>query len=246
MTRPVHYFYPESKFGGFTDLDGSILFFSRIQSLLTPDAEILDAGCGRGAVQDDPVAFRQNLCTLRGKVKHVLGIDVDPCGVEHPYVDEFRLIDDKRWPVESSSRDLVIADYVIEHLAEPGEFFDEVKRVLRPGGYFCFRTSNKWNYVAIGARLIPNRLHGNVVTKVQAKRKSEDTFDTYFRSNTPFKLRREMRNRGFETAIYGYEPNPQYLEFSKVAYWLGTLHQKFAPRMLKASIFGFCRLNEEA
>ena len=33
---PRERFYPESRFGGFTDIDGTIAFYTRVHSQLTP------------------------------------------------------------------------------------------------------------------------------------------------------------------------------------------------------------------
>lgn len=33
--------------------------------------------------------------------------------------------------------------------------------------------------------------------------------------------------------VYRYEAEPSYLSFSKIAYWIGVLHQKVAPNILK-------------
>lgn len=42
-------FYPEARFGGFTDIDGTIAFFNRVNSLIETSSVVLDVGCGRGA-----------------------------------------------------------------------------------------------------------------------------------------------------------------------------------------------------
>ena len=39
---------------------------------------VLDYGCGAGGYGDDPVALRRDLRVFRGKVKKVIGLDVDP------------------------------------------------------------------------------------------------------------------------------------------------------------------------
>src|SRR5262249_40689121 len=70
-------FYPETRFGGFTGVDGTVAFFSRVNSLLEPSFVVLDVGCGRGEYRDDPVPLRRNLRILKGKVERVVGIDVD-------------------------------------------------------------------------------------------------------------------------------------------------------------------------
>ena len=42
-------FYPESRFGGYSDIDGTVTFYGRVQALLQSDMVVLDVGCGRGA-----------------------------------------------------------------------------------------------------------------------------------------------------------------------------------------------------
>ena len=53
-----------------------------------------------------------------------------------------------------------------------------------------------------------------------------------------------LNKYGFEHYVYGYEADPSYLYFSRVMYFLGTLHQKFAPGMIKLAIFAFAHKNK--
>jgi SAM-dependent methyltransferase len=239
--------YPESEFGGFTDVDGTVAFYCRVNALLTPTSEVLDVGCGRGAYAEDPVAFRRELRILRGRCARVVGIDVDPGAAENPFLDEFRLLTGDRWPVQDSSVDLCLCDWVAEHVRDPEAFFGECGRVLRPGGYLCIRTSNPSSYVGITARLIPNRFHARVLGKVQVGRKEGDVFDTYHRANRPRVLRTLLRKHGFRRAVvYGYEAEPAYLAFSRAAYWLGVMHQRFMPGAWKLSVFAFAQRGDNS
>ena len=61
--------YPEIEFGGFSDVDGSVIFYSRVTALLTPDMIMVDFGCGRGASSEDAVVYRRNLRSFRGRVR---------------------------------------------------------------------------------------------------------------------------------------------------------------------------------
>lgn len=71
---------------------------------------------------------------MRGANRTVIGIDVDPGGRKNRSLDSFRLIEDvDHWPVEDASVDLVLADYVLEHVGNPEQFFRETWRVLKPG-----------------------------------------------------------------------------------------------------------------
>lgn len=39
-------FYPEARFGGFSDIDGTMAFYLRVNALLGCDSVVLDFGCG--------------------------------------------------------------------------------------------------------------------------------------------------------------------------------------------------------
>ena len=101
-----NYFYPESEFGGFSDIDGTVSFYTRVNALLGDSFTVLDVGYDTGIYREDAVLFRRNLRILRGKGKKVIGIDVDSTAAENPCIDEFRLIEGNAWPVENDSVDL--------------------------------------------------------------------------------------------------------------------------------------------
>lgn len=87
-------FYPELNVGGFSRVDGTIAFYQRVNALLRPDDVVIDYGAGRGlAHSDDVVPFRRELTLLRGKVRKVIGADVDPIVTTNPGVDEAVVID---------------------------------------------------------------------------------------------------------------------------------------------------------
>lgn len=239
-------FYPETEFGGFSHTDGTVAFYSQVHALLQPSFTVVDFGCGCGLHQEDPIQFRRELRLLKGKVTRVIGVDVDEIAKSNPSVDEFRVLTPGQpWPIADRTVDMIICDYVMEHLPDPREFIQEASRVLLRGGYVCIRTPNANSYFGIAARLIPNRHHAKVISKVQLMRKDEDIFPTLYRCNTISALRRLFAGAGFRAAVYGYEPEPAYLHFSKIAYGLGVAHQRFAPGFLKTIIFAFGELQAD-
>lgn len=239
---PLLRWYPEARFGGFTDCDGTLAFYGRVRALLPADGIVADVGCGRGAHRDDPIAWRREVRVLRGRAKHVVGIDVDPAAAENPFLDEFRMMDSSgRFPLEDESIDLVVSDFVVEHVRDPDLFFAECWRVLRPGGHLAIRTSNARGYVALLARLIPNRRHATVVERAQEARKAADVFPTVYACNTTGRLRRALARAGFDGVVYGYEAEPRYFAFSRILYALAVLHQRFAPPALRVSLLAYAR-----
>ena len=81
--------HPESGAGGFSAIDGTVIFYTRIAALLRPETTVLDLGAGRGRAHvDDPVSFRRSLMDLRGRCAKVIGADPDPAVLANPSLDE--------------------------------------------------------------------------------------------------------------------------------------------------------------
>jgi SAM-dependent methyltransferase len=234
-----HIFYPESRFGGFSNVDGTLAFYHRVNSLVKQDTTVIDVGCGRGAYQDDPVPYRKQVRILKGKCIAVIGIDVDPHAQDNPYLDEFRMINDDFWPVEDESADLCLADNVLEHIENPKRFFSECNRILKPGGYLCIRTPNLLSYVGLVARLVPNRQHVAVLHKAKDRVVTQDVFPTYYRCNTIPGLMKTMTHSGFDACVYGYEAEPAYLSFSKLSYAVGVFLGRYTPNLFRVGIHAF-------
>jgi SAM-dependent methyltransferase len=240
--RVSRHFHPELRFGGFSDLDGTIRFYLRVQELLPANGVALDVGCGRGAQAEDPVRIRRELRSLRGPGRRVIGIDLDPAGATNEFIDEFRLIgSDLRWPVESASVDLALADFVIEHVEDPEAFFSEARRVLKPGGVLCIRTINVASYLGIASRLVPVALHTRVLARLQPERSSEDVFETMYRANTVPSLRAALERAGFAAVVYGAEAEPAYLGFSRLSYALGLVAGRLLPGRFRVGILAWAQ-----
>jgi SAM-dependent methyltransferase len=231
--------YPETRVGGFTLVDGTVAFYDRINSVLERDFVVLDLGCGRGSATEDPIPWRRRLQVFKGRCARVIGADVDPVGESNPLLDEFRLIEAGKLPMEDESVDLCIADAVLEHVADVDSFFSECARVLKVGGYLFIRTPNAFNYATIITRLIPNDFHTRVLRRVQPARREEDVFPTLYRCNTVRALRATLERHGFDAVVKTFEAEPAYLSFAALPYLLGVLHQRYAPQAVRRTIYAF-------
>jgi SAM-dependent methyltransferase len=236
-------FYPEVEAGGFSRVDGTIEFYTRVNALLAPEMTVLDFGAGRGAaLKDDRCAYRRDLRRLKGKVGKVIGIDVDPVVRENSGLDKAHVIEPGApLPLSDGSVDLVVADYVFEHIPDPETTACELDRVLRPGGWICARTPNRWGYVAVAASLIPERLHAAVLRRVQPGRKSEDVFPTVYRMNDRGTLRRLFPPLGFLDLSDAYSAEPSYMPHRAFLWRASMLFEAFCPEALKSNLFVFLR-----
>ncbi len=227
-------------------MDGTITFYSRVNMLLNPASVVLDIGCGRAAYRNDEINFRKKIRILKGRCRKVIGIDVDEKARSNPCIDEFRLIRGEPWPVGDGSVGLCICDSVLEHVKNPHAFFDECRRVLVPGGYLAIRTANILSYFGLFSIIIPSKIHTKLLAGLQPHRRKEDIFPTHYKCNTRRKLRKIFKKHGFDAVVYGYGAEPSYLTFSKIAYYTGVLHQRYAPSIFKTALFAFGRKIERS
>jgi hypothetical protein len=56
--------YPEVAFGGFTKVDGTIAFYSRVNAVIDVSSTVIDFGCGRGSSTEDKCSLRRELTSL--------------------------------------------------------------------------------------------------------------------------------------------------------------------------------------
>ena len=235
-------YYPESSYGGFTGVDGTMAFYLRVNALIEPSSHVLDFGCGRGCYGDDPVALRRAMRILRGKCARVAGADIGDDAIQNPHLDEVLLFrPGAAVPYPDASFDVLLADCVLEHLPDPAAFFAEARRLLKPGGHLCLRTSNVLSYFGLAALLVPASQREQVLHRARPDRKDEDSFPTLYRCNTVFAIRRALAEHGFDGVAFGHESEPRYLSFSRLAYRFGVWHQRWAPSFLRPAIFAFAR-----
>lgn len=233
-TSPKSILFPESNAAGFAVIDCTIVFFTRIRALMAPEHVVLDLGAGRGQwLIEDPIPFRKRLITLRGSCKEVIGCDVDPVVMDNPGIDRAILMGpDGKIDLSDNSVDLILCDWVLEHIEDPTAFAAEISRVLKPGGWFCARTPNRWGYISVAARLIPERLHQFILSKVQPNRKSKDVFPAHYKLNTISDLKRSFKPDEWEHCSHAWESTPAYFGNSVLAWRMAMTFTKFMPRAL--------------
>jgi len=238
--------YPEIAVGGFSRVDWAILFWSQVAALLRPDHRVLDFGAGRGEhILDDPVAYRRDLATLKGRCREVVGCDVSEAVLSNPFLDSADILDPRgTLPYPSNSFDMIVSRFVFEHLADPARVAAELVRVLKPGGWLCVVTPNKWGYVALGARLVPNRLHARALGRVQPGRKAEDVFPTLYRLNSPADLRRHF-GHACDVHSFRLSGDPAYHFGSPLLYGLFRTAHALLPAALQTAICAFIRKRPE-
>lgn len=114
-------FQPELSAGGFSKHDGTIEFYGRVSAIAGSKSVVLDYGAGRGAwFVDEDSEYRKRVRTLKGLVSKVVGCDIEPSVLENQAVDEaFVVSPGEKLPLDDGSVDIVVSDYVFEHVSNP-------------------------------------------------------------------------------------------------------------------------------
>ena len=206
-----------------------------------PDTVVLDLGAGAGIVKE---------MHFKGLCARVCGVDLDPRVMENPHLDDARVSDAGEIPYEDGTFDVVFADNVMEHLADPEGVLTEIRRVLKPGGHLLFKTPNKYHYMPLIARWTPHWFH-EFYNKLRG-REAEDTFPTLYRLNSEGTTKRMAAKTGFQVIRTELiESRPEYLRLTALTYFCGFLYERLVNwvpplRMFRIVLLAQLRKSEES
>lgn len=121
------------------DLDALCL---RQAPLVLAGKRVLELGAGTG----------KNTQWLAAEAAHVMALDLSPAMLararshlgDAPSVDFIEHDITRPWPVATAGVDGVIANLVLEHIADLAPVFAEARRVLGPGGIFYLSELHPW------------------------------------------------------------------------------------------------------
>lgn len=232
-----------------------VLYERLIRAHVTPQARVLDAGCGHD------LPFARALAPYVAEVVGVdrgldQGLDQGPDRLDAQASAGSRVKlphnvvaiegDLEALPFSDAHFDLAFSRSVLEHLERPEQVIRELARVLKPGGLFIFLIPNFWDYVSLLSWMIPNGLHAWVVERIQG-RSPKDTFPTFYRANTIGDLERLFRGAGLVPGELNLlSQYPAYLMFSSRAFrvgiaWDRLLRQHERLAFLRSWILGMAR-----
>lgn len=100
--------------------------FKKVVEYLKPQLKdrILEIGCGRGFLTR----------RMQALAKDTMGIDINPEAVSAGVVPSLRVMDATKLEFPSESFDKIYSCHTIEHIPNLGKLFQEIERVLKPGG----------------------------------------------------------------------------------------------------------------
>jgi len=239
--------FPEKNIGGFSRYDITLTFYLFLNQVIKSDHIVVDLGAGRGGqFESQKNPFVQQLQIFKGRCKKIIGIDVDEAVLSNKYMDETIVYEaSSKLPFEDNSIDVIYSDWVLEHIENPKEFVSEVFRVLKPGGWFCAKTPNKWGVIGIAGSLIPNSLHNKVISVLQPDRKDEDIFPTFHRMNSIGQIKRHFSRSSWFNFSFVDGQEVGYFSNYLIPAWFCAVYNKLMPSRLGLVLFAFVQKKDE-
>ena len=180
-----------------------------VSALIRPGMTVLHAGCG----------WDRNEITRPWREScRIIGVDLDE-RVAARFHSEFHRCSLTALPFPDAMFDLVVSEYVWEHLDDPDCAFREIARTLTPGGMLVVLTPCKWSYKGLAAWLLPFRFHIWMGNLRYGRGHELDMYPTRFRCNTQRTFRMYSDKHGFAIAHINYVTNgPTWFERVPIAF----------------------------
>ena len=214
----------------------SEIFRRMVRSRLKPEMRVLNLGAGPGR----HYLHFQDCC------KTVVGLDPDASIASNGKLSAKVQGVAEAIPFRDGTFDLVYMHWVVEHLPLPAAMATGVMRVLKDRGYLIFQTGNILHYSYLIASLTPYRFH-EYLTRILFGEEESYRYPTFYRMNTPGKVRRTMKEAGFvEEELSMIESEPAYLGMSQLTFLMGVGYERLVNstelfRSLRANILGCFR-----
>ena len=191
----------------------SDFYWSMINKVLAPKSMVLDIGAGRKGML--------SLFSERGITS--IGLDMS---YEDLQANEFLSLrvcgDAQELPFKAGSFDLVVSQWVLEHLPFPDLFIQEASRVLKHKGFFLLVSNSLFCPLMFFNAVMPRKLRDGIKKKLLPKEVEEDTFPTFYRANTQRRLRRLVRSTELKEKFFIYASDLSFFIFNRIlfAFWL--------------------------
>lgn len=208
--------------------DSMVKLTNLVRERIANNAVVLDFGCGRGNFVIDE---------LKDRFSKKIGFDLDQASVIGNQTNDEIIIgsDDTKLPFSENTFDVVISLWVFEHLQNPEFIFDEINRVLKPGGFLAFVTPNRNSFLIWLRRFTPEKIAHIILKKIYG-REEKDVFGVYYRANAIREITTLAENSNFTIEVLITNPDPSYTSFGRLTYKMSKFLAKHFPQYFQPHI----------
>lgn len=198
---------------------------------------VLDAGCGNGNYIIDE---------FRTRIAWACGVDLKAEFTQKNIcLDEIKYASLEKIPYPDNKFDLITSLWVIEHLKNPAVVFNEIYRVLKPGGSFLLATPNRKCWLLLLKKFIGGKKINLLINSKLLGRNKIDVFPTYYKANDINTLKKLLKHSGFTDINLELNYDPGYTSFNNFSFYISNFFDKifgyFLPAFYKQHIVGSAR-----
>lgn len=187
----------------------SDVYWAMLDRQLHKPVRVLDAGAGaKGMLQ----LFHE---------RHLVTVGVDRSFQDlrsNTHLTYRVCADAQQLPFKRSCFDLVVSQWLLEHLPSPRSFYRETSRVLRGAGRLLVVSNSLFCPLMLFNAGMPAFLRDNVKKALLPKEVEEDTFPTFYRANTEALSNRISGDAGFEQESFVYANDLSFFVFNKLLF----------------------------
>ncbi len=209
-------------------------FQHRVAASLTAESRVLDLGCGRGGIVE-----------RLGALGTWVGIDPDLVSLQQHRSARLRrgCADSEHLPFASGTFDIVTASWVLEHLPHPAATFEEITRVMRPGGRFFFLTPNAAHPLPrLSAALARLQNVQDLAVGSVYGRSADDTFPVTYRANTIEAIERLAIRAGLRLVDVSMVDDPTYFAWNDFTFTVAAIAELLLPAGWQVHLVGELRM----
>jgi ubiquinone/menaquinone biosynthesis C-methylase UbiE len=209
------------------NLQTNLEFLTQADVLRSGD-RVLEIGCGIGSV-----VFK-----LSEQGYDVVGTDISGEAISYGLkkYENIRLEVQpaEALPYEDESFDVVLSFDLFEHIAATDTHLSEVRRVLRPGGYYLFQTPNKYS----------NAVYETLWTRSLQWRRYHPSL------HSPGQLRRRLAKHGFEARFIKMNPINEFTikklqKLGPIGYVFKRVNFRKVPLVLQTNLYAIAHKIED-
>lgn len=186
--------------------------------LVNKSTKVLDAGCGKKGIMNK----------YKGSAAIIVGMDLQLSALKLNSAMDYKVVSGVyQIPFKENSFDVIVSQWVVEHLNEPDTAFREFSRVLKKGGSLIVVTNSVYNPLMFFNAIMPEAIRDRIKKRCLPPEIEEDTFPTYYRCNTLGKMKAAMRSAGLSKKHACYVGDPSFFVYSKTIFPLTLIYELF-------------------